>query len=503
MATDNMNNIDFFSTWVFDEKNVNNTSKNTTDNFNINRNSHDDPNSAELAYLNSVAEHLAKNEGNISSSVTTSTAANETSSYINYDNNNLSYVNNNSNNLTINTGNNFFTPEGTHSLLHFDGVFSPTGTSTTSTSLNSPQNGYDYFNNSATFNTGINFSNSMNPANISGNTMVDNDNQLDLTSKPMAFSRSEPVKLESLTPPLPRGKIIDTNIVGTNNVLGDANFGYRLTSDNNNQTTDNEKQINANGSGTNSLSEKKNVFPATKNLFVHTKVPCGSATDPNTKSNNNKTNNTHQPKVKLESNERNKFILSLYDRRKSSSSINSLSSTTNTPISSTPSITSTSTKTAGNLSKTCTNSSTSTPSTRKRLTTYQKEAHNRIEKRYRININTKIAKLQQIIPWVACNDTAFEVSQNMKRINSENGTSSNSTPKLNKSIILEKAVDYILYLQNSQSVHQLEINKLRDENKLLNERIKQFTTTTTEMGDNRTYGNELGSVNTSLQNTLN
>lgn len=44
---------------------------------------------------------------------------------------------------------------------------------------------------------------------------------------------------------------------------------------------------------------------------------------------------------------------------------------------------------------------------RKRLTPFQKQAHNKIEKRYRININTKIARLQQIIPWVASEQTCF------------------------------------------------------------------------------------------------
>lgn len=95
---------------------------------------------------------------------------------------------------------------------------------------------------------------------------------------------------------------------------------------------------------------------------------------------------------------------------------------------------------------------------RKRLTSHQKQAHNKIEKRYRININTKIAKLQQIIPWVASEQTAFEVGENIRR--GEDGLPST---KLNKSMILEKAVDYILYLQNSERLYEMEVKRLRAE----------------------------------------
>lgn len=105
---------------------------------------------------------------------------------------------------------------------------------------------------------------------------------------------------------------------------------------------------------------------------------------------------------------------------------------------------------------------------RKRLTSHQKQAHNRIEKRYRININTKIAKLQQIIPWVASERTAFEVGDSLKQ---EGGSaqevatqlSAASATKLNKSMILEKAVDYILYLQNSERLYEMEVQRLKNE----------------------------------------
>lgn len=79
---------------------------------------------------------------------------------------------------------------------------------------------------------------------------------------------------------------------------------------------------------------------------------------------------------------------------------------------------------------------------RKRLTDSQKQAHNKIEKKYRININAKIAGLQQIIPWVAFEKTAFETGAD-----SDFNANENPCNKLNKSMILEKAMDYILYLQ--------------------------------------------------------
>ncbi|CCD25209.1 Tye7p NDAI_0E03920 [Naumovozyma dairenensis CBS 421] len=106
---------------------------------------------------------------------------------------------------------------------------------------------------------------------------------------------------------------------------------------------------------------------------------------------------------------------------------------------------------------------------RKRLTPDQKQAHNKIEKKYRININTKIAKLQHIIPWVASEKTAFEVGDSMKLPDSTSNdlqqtlNSTGANTKLNKSMILEKAVDYILYLQNNERLYELEVQRLKKE----------------------------------------
>lgn len=151
---------------------------------------------------------------------------------------------------------------------------------------------------------------------------------------------------------------------------------------------------------------------------------------------------------------------------------------------------------------------------RKRLTPHQKQAHNKIEKRYRININTKIARLQQIIPWVSSEQTAFEVSDSVRPAAQQDtsgsvaecgagedrsvvssmtgspnlmegagandngkgaGTGTGST-RLNKSMILEKAVDYILYLQNNERLYEMEVARLRQEVEELR-RINDVTNT--------------------------
>lgn len=79
-------------------------------------------------------------------------------------------------------------------------------------------------------------------------------------------------------------------------------------------------------------------------------------------------------------------------------------------------------------------------SSRKRLTETQKEAHNKVEKKYRVNINAKINCLQTVIPWLRGDqDVPFDA-------------------KVNKSVILEKAYDYIVHLQaeNGKLKGQLE-----------------------------------------------
>lgn len=98
---------------------------------------------------------------------------------------------------------------------------------------------------------------------------------------------------------------------------------------------------------------------------------------------------------------------------------------------------------------------------RKRLTPHQKQAHNKIEKRYRININAKIAGLQQIIPWVSNEKTAFETGEGATGAQ-ENSSGDDAVPKLNKSMILEKATSYILHLQENERLMTEKLETLRN-----------------------------------------
>lgn len=98
---------------------------------------------------------------------------------------------------------------------------------------------------------------------------------------------------------------------------------------------------------------------------------------------------------------------------------------------------------------------------RKKLTDTQKQAHNKIEKKYRTNINAKIAGLQQIIPWVACEKTAFDAGT--IKLEGTDDMGSSSAAKLNKSMILEKATDYILQLQSNEITLNQQIERLKEQ----------------------------------------
>lgn len=69
----------------------------------------------------------------------------------------------------------------------------------------------------------------------------------------------------------------------------------------------------------------------------------------------------------------------------------------------------------------------STPKRTRKLTATQKEAHNQVEKKYRVAINEKIIHLKELLP-DGCDNSS----------------------KLNKSSILEKVHDYIIHLQETQ-----------------------------------------------------
>lgn len=94
---------------------------------------------------------------------------------------------------------------------------------------------------------------------------------------------------------------------------------------------------------------------------------------------------------------------------------------------------------------------------RKKLTESQKAAHNVIEKKYRININTKIERLQKLIPSITTEEAGFKTSN---RVNSSNDM---TVKKLNKSLILDKALEYIEFLQGNQLKIMTENSELKSQ----------------------------------------
>lgn len=98
---------------------------------------------------------------------------------------------------------------------------------------------------------------------------------------------------------------------------------------------------------------------------------------------------------------------------------------------------------------------------RKKLTSSQKAAHNIIEKKYRININTKIEGLQRLIPWLTGEETGFRTQ------NKNNNNEETMMKKLNKSLILDKAIEYIEFLQLNET-------RILEENSRLKKQLYQM-----------------------------
>lgn len=84
------------------------------------------------------------------------------------------------------------------------------------------------------------------------------------------------------------------------------------------------------------------------------------------------------------------------------------------------------------------------------LNPHQRKAHNKIERKYRININSKIATLQRLVPWMCEEDVAFEVAADgqttkVPHLNAE-------ARKLNKSMILDVVTKYVAHLKAENSI---------------------------------------------------
>lgn len=108
------------------------------------------------------------------------------------------------------------------------------------------------------------------------------------------------------------------------------------------------------------------------------------------------------------------------------------------------------------------------PATKKRvkkpMTLVQRKAHNKIERKYRININSKIASLQKLVPWMSEDGVAFEIdhAKALKNPCSDEFENDESTSKkLNKSKILDLVTEYLLILKDECHKKDAEISQLR------------------------------------------
>jgi Helix-loop-helix DNA-binding domain len=96
-----------------------------------------------------------------------------------------------------------------------------------------------------------------------------------------------------------------------------------------------------------------------------------------------------------------------------------------------------------------------------------KAAHRAVERRYRSNLNLKIAKLGQCIPAMRNQETATE--------HSVNGKDSRAAPKakLQKGHVLSKALDYIQSLKQHVSELEAEKNQLQSRVQALNVLVEE------------------------------
>lgn len=92
----------------------------------------------------------------------------------------------------------------------------------------------------------------------------------------------------------------------------------------------------------------------------------------------------------------------------------------------------------------------------------KKRAHNVIEKRYRANLNDKIAELRDSVPSLR----ASSKSNNNTLLDDEDGDGVTPASKLNKASILSKATEYIRHLE-------IRNRRLEDENTALKNRLRQ------------------------------
>lgn len=94
----------------------------------------------------------------------------------------------------------------------------------------------------------------------------------------------------------------------------------------------------------------------------------------------------------------------------------------------------------------------------------KRQSHNKIERKYRMNINSKIAKLQSLVPWMENGDVAFTTSDSITKHNFKLAKSAGK--RLNKSTILDMVIEYVTHLKEENSRQAVELQCLKHNNSL-------------------------------------
>ncbi|KAG7907951.1 hypothetical protein KL906_003368 [Ogataea polymorpha] len=98
---------------------------------------------------------------------------------------------------------------------------------------------------------------------------------------------------------------------------------------------------------------------------------------------------------------------------------------------------------------------------KKPMTVTQRKAHNKIERKYRININSKIANLQKLVPWMSNEIVAFEIDAAGRDHLQSHALGGR---KLNKSMILDIVTKYIEHLKSDNEFLRKRVSELEGHN---------------------------------------
>ncbi|RBQ64608.1 hypothetical protein FVER14953_13127 [Fusarium verticillioides] len=121
-------------------------------------------------------------------------------------------------------------------------------------------------------------------------------------------------------------------------------------------------------------------------------------------------------------------------------------------------------KSSGSGSSSSRSSTSPPPATRRHCSPPKKTAHNMIEKRYRTNLNDKIAALRDSVPALRVMVHRLEqpCAENMEEDADEDLGGLAPAHKLNKATILSKATEYIAHLEKKNKSLARENSQLRN-----------------------------------------